>query len=148
MVDYAQQAADRVGTIAARLQSGGAQGLVDDVTSFAGVVLACSSSARSAPGSSPAGWCGRARRDGRAGHVLASRRSPRLARPVAEVPVNPAPFDIAAAADGAPGQRVSPARSRSCHELARRPTRPGQDWDPATRTEASRIGRSVSCSPR
>jgi hypothetical protein len=35
LVDYAQQAADRVGTIAERLRSGGAQGVVDDVTSLA-----------------------------------------------------------------------------------------------------------------
>ena len=35
MAGYAQQAADRVGAIAERLQSGGAQGLVDDVGSFA-----------------------------------------------------------------------------------------------------------------
>ncbi len=35
MAGYAQQAADRVGAVAERLQSGGAQGLVDDVSSFA-----------------------------------------------------------------------------------------------------------------
>jgi hypothetical protein len=35
MAGYAQQAADRVGAVAERLQTGGAQGLVDDVSSFA-----------------------------------------------------------------------------------------------------------------
>ena len=95
LVDYAQQAADRVGTIAARLQSGGAQGVVDDVTSLArrrpGLFLV---------GAIGAGFlAGRLVRSGKAAMDQANTTSPAALlttppRPVAEVPVNPAPFDI------------------------------------------------------
>ena len=111
MAGYAQQAADRVGAIAERLQSGGAQGLVDDVGSFArrrpGLFLL---------GAVGAGFfAGRLVRSGKAAMDEQDSSSQQvLAAPRGDPPVSaPASFDAPPLATSAPVEAVLTVPSTS-----------------------------------